>query len=195
MLTQRWWAVVLHGVAAILFGMLCLAAPPAGPAWLATLFGLYALADGMLAFGLAGGDRARPRRTAVARSAAALLAGTAILVWPAITTSELLGMVAMWAFTAGALDLAIASAQRDEIANGPLIGYDGAFTFAFGVLLTSPLARHVETAISFGGYGIVVGGMMLQCGMRLRTFAHLDLLPRAHSLREQLAACGGSVPT
>src|SRR3712207_6781350 len=46
-LAHNWWAVVLRGLGAILFGLFTLAAPGRTLAVLVLLFGVYALADGI----------------------------------------------------------------------------------------------------------------------------------------------------
>ena len=48
-LTRYWWAVVLRGVAAVLFGLLALIWPDITVLVLVILFGAYALVDGVLA--------------------------------------------------------------------------------------------------------------------------------------------------
>jgi uncharacterized membrane protein HdeD (DUF308 family) len=184
--TQPWWTVVLRGVAALLFGMLCLAAPPGGQGLVAAMFGLHALADGLLALGLGAKGLAVPHGTVAVRGVAALLVGTSVLVWPAITAYELLTIATIWAAAAGALDLAIARAVHGQTASGALVGCGAALTCAVA-LLASTLAGHVELGVVLGGYGLVVAGTLFHVGLRMRTLAHLALLPRAHSLRDRLA--------
>src|SRR5436305_14777458 len=48
-LRNNWWALVLRGVMAILFAAITFAVPGITIAFLVTLFGLYALIDGILA--------------------------------------------------------------------------------------------------------------------------------------------------
>ena len=48
-LARNWWAVVLRGVCAILFGLAAFAWPGITLAVLILLYGAYALADGVLA--------------------------------------------------------------------------------------------------------------------------------------------------
>ena len=48
-LARNWWAVVLRGVCAVLFGVAALAWPGITLAVLILLYGAYALADGILA--------------------------------------------------------------------------------------------------------------------------------------------------
>jgi uncharacterized membrane protein HdeD (DUF308 family) len=51
--TWRWWTVALRGVAALVLGILSLFAPGITFVGLVVLFGVYAIIDGTLAFGLA----------------------------------------------------------------------------------------------------------------------------------------------
>jgi uncharacterized membrane protein HdeD (DUF308 family) len=50
-LIQNWWAMALRGVAAIIFGVLCLIWPGITLQALTYLFGAYAFADGRLCLG------------------------------------------------------------------------------------------------------------------------------------------------
>ena len=47
-LARHWWAIVLRGVIAVLFGVVALAAPVAVLLSLAFLFGIYMLVDGVI---------------------------------------------------------------------------------------------------------------------------------------------------
>src|SRR5689334_4429308 len=61
-LTRYWWAVVLRGVAAVLFGLLALIWPNITVFALVVLFGAYALVDGVLALVAAATGENRGRR-------------------------------------------------------------------------------------------------------------------------------------
>ena len=60
MLAKHWWMLVVRGVINVLFGILAIARPGATVAALVIVFGAYALADGMVSFGLAFAHRERP---------------------------------------------------------------------------------------------------------------------------------------
>jgi uncharacterized membrane protein HdeD (DUF308 family) len=162
-----WWTIVLRGVATALFGMLCLAAPPDGLPWLVALFGLYALADGMLAL------------AAVTRGVASLVVGTVAVVWPGMTAGELSAVVAAWAIAIGVLDIVRALRWRKQLAHEWLPGFEGALSIALGARLLAPGAvSAVALAIWLGIYALAVAGMLLHSGLRLRTLAH-SVVPQA----------------
>ena len=68
-LARHWWAIMLRGVIAVLFGVIALAAPGAVLLSLAFLFGVYLMIDGII--GLVGhrcsGRRPRPLGRAAGR--------------------------------------------------------------------------------------------------------------------------------
>jgi uncharacterized membrane protein HdeD (DUF308 family) len=53
-LARNWWAVVLRGVAGIVFGIFTFVAPGISLVVLVLMFGAYALADGIFAFDISG---------------------------------------------------------------------------------------------------------------------------------------------
>ena len=61
-LTQKWWAVALRGILAIVFGIVALAFPGATLVSLAVVFGAYALVSGVFAIVAAFGQPWTGRR-------------------------------------------------------------------------------------------------------------------------------------
>src|SRR5277367_4387557 len=144
----RWWTVVLRGVAAIIFGILSLIAPTAAFLSLVILFGVFAVIDGVLAFGLGVGDRAYRPGAMIARGVASLAAGLITLFWPGITAIALLVVIAVWAIVAGIIDIVMAVRLRSQIRHEWLLGVEGALSLGFGVLLLmSPLAGAIVLGV------------------------------------------------
>ncbi|HTR55486.1 MAG TPA: HdeD family acid-resistance protein [Kofleriaceae bacterium] len=169
----RWWTVVLRGLVAIAFGIFALFAPTKAYFSLVVLFGVFAVIDGVLAFGLGIKERAYHPGAMIARGAVSLAAGLITLFWPNITATALLILIASWAIVAGVIDIVMAVRLRSVIQHEWLLGLEGALSVAFGVLLfLAPLAGAVVLGLWVGAYALIFGGMLVEAGLRLRSYTH-----------------------
>lgn len=175
----RWWTVALRGVAAIVFGILALASPKAAFLSLVILFGIYAIADGLLALSLG-------RRSGISRGAmyghgiVSIVAGVIALALPQAAGLFALVLIASWAILAGIFEIVTAVRIRHVIEHEWLLGIEGALSVAFGVmLLVSPLAGAIVLGLWVGIYALVLGGMLVGTGLRLRSAEHTHHLPSA----------------
>src|SRR5215471_21142885 len=90
-LAQRWWAVGLRGILAIIFGLLCLLTPGIAVGALVLLFAAYMLVDGVFAI-LSGIRAARSGESwglLILEGVVDLAAGAIAIVWPLITVVAL----------------------------------------------------------------------------------------------------------
>ncbi len=166
----RWWTVALRGVAAIALGILALFAPGAAYLSLVLLFGIYAIVDGVLALSLAGRGARPLRGSLVVRAIVSIAAGFITLLWPGITGLALLYVIALWAIFAGIVEVTMAIQLRKHIEHEWLLGIEGALSIGFGILLfIAPLAGAVVLGLWLGAYALVIGGMLVATGFRLRT--------------------------
>ena len=169
----RWWTVVLRGIVAIAFGILALFAPTKAFLSLVVLFGVFAVIDGVLAFGLGIKERAYHPGAMIARGATSLAAGLITLFWPNITAIALLFLIAAWAIVSGVIDIVMAIRLRSKIEHEWLLGIEGALSVGFGVLLLlAPLAGAVVLGLWVGAYALIFGGMLVEAGLRLRSYTH-----------------------
>jgi uncharacterized membrane protein HdeD (DUF308 family) len=166
--TWRWWTVALRGVAALLLGILSLFAPGITFVGLVVLFGVYAIIDGALAFGLA--SRVPALRTSmIVRGLISVVAGVLALMFPGITGVALLMVIASWAIISGILEIVMAVRIRKEIKGEWLLALEGALSIVFGVLLfIAPLAGAIVLGLWIGAYALVLGGMLIVSAFRLR---------------------------
>jgi uncharacterized membrane protein HdeD (DUF308 family) len=165
----RWWTVALRGVAAIALGIFALFAPRAAFLSLVVLFGIYAIVDGVLALSLAGRGARPLRGSLVVRSIISIAAGFIALLWPGITGVALLYVIALWAICAGILEVVMAIQLRKQLEHEWLLGIEGALSIGFGVLLfIAPIAGAVVLGLWLGAYALVLGGMLIATGFRLR---------------------------
>src|SRR5262245_45722214 len=99
LLARNWGWIALRGVAAILFGALSIARPGITLAVLVLFWGAYALADGV--FALIAAFRIRednkPMWPLLLVGVIGIAAGVLTLIYPGITATVLLAVIAAWA--------------------------------------------------------------------------------------------------
>jgi len=159
-LQRNWWAVLLSGLASIAFGVLVVAWPSLTLRTLITLFGVFAIAYGIIygSASLAGAARNRWSGTAV--GLAALAAGVVALVWPALPALTLLYIVAAWAIAAGVFEIAAAYETSLGSAARGVLALVGVVAVGFGVLLFArPLTGALAVLWAIGTLGIANGAL------------------------------------
>src|SRR5689334_23585975 len=111
----RWWTVALRGIAAILFGIVSVIAPGITFVALVFLFGVYAIVDGALAFGLVSRVPSQLRAAMIARALISIAAGALALALPGVTAIALLITIGAWAIVSGILEIVMAIRLRKEL--------------------------------------------------------------------------------
>ena len=169
-LARNWWAVVLRGVCAILFGLATFAWPGITLAVLILLYGAYALADGVLA--VISSVKARqggfPWGLFLA-GIAAIVAGILAFMWPGLTALALLYLIAAWAIVRGIFEIMAAVRLRKEIDNEWLLGLSGFVSIVLGVLLLAWPGMGVLAVLWWiGAFAIVFGVLTIALGFRLK---------------------------
>jgi uncharacterized membrane protein HdeD (DUF308 family) len=176
-LAQNWWALVIRGVAGVLFGIGALVWPPVAVAALVLLFGAYALVDGI--FNIVAAVRA-PREGRrwgwlTFSGVIGIAAGLITFFWPGFTTLALVVVVASWSVVTGVAEIVAAIRLRKLIRHEWLWILSGLLSVAFGVLLALlPAAGAVALAIWIGAYMLVFGALLIAFGLRLRKWGRTD---------------------
>jgi uncharacterized membrane protein HdeD (DUF308 family) len=170
-LARNWWALLIRGIAAVIFGILAFLWPGATIVAIGILFGAYAFVDGVFAI------------VAAVRAAEAherwwpfLLEGIVGLVIAGITFYDvgitLLALyftIAAWAFITGILELVAAVQLRKSMANEIWLIVGGIASLIFGVLMIwRPLAAAFAIIWVIGAYAIIFGIAMIALSLRLR---------------------------
>lgn len=169
-LARHWWAIVLRGVIAVLFGIAALAVPGAVLLSLALLFGIYMLADG--AIGLVSTVRAVTAHghwgMLLAEAILNIIMGLIALFIPGAAVLAFVLLMAAWALTSGALML-VAAFKLHATHGRWWLALGGVVSILWGVLLVAaPLIGAVVLTWWLGVYAIVFGVSLLACGWRLR---------------------------
>jgi uncharacterized membrane protein HdeD (DUF308 family) len=170
-LADNWWLLLLRGVAAIAFGILAFFWPGLTLLTLTLLWGIYALADGLLALWAAiaaKGDMA-PRWWLGLTGVIGVLAGLVAFIYPGTTTLVLLMFIAAWAIIIGLLQLWGAIEFRRELEDVWLLVLNGALSIAFGVILfVQPGAGAVALVWMIGWFAVVLGCLSIALAFRLK---------------------------
>src|SRR4051794_41077428 len=118
-LASNWWAFVLRGVVAVLFGIITFVAPPGALLTLVFLFAFYAITDGIFsiiaAFRRTGTDGGVPWWALLISGILSLIAGVLAFFVPAGAALALLIIIAAWAIVTGAMSIVASIRLRKEI--------------------------------------------------------------------------------
>lgn len=170
LLARNWWAVLLRGVAAIVFGFIALALPGVTLASLVLVFAVYMLADGVLTIISAVRAARRNERWGmlVLEGLADLAAGAAAFLIPAAALLVFVALAAAWAVISGVLMLVSAFKLHREHGRAWLV-IGGAASVIWGVLLALfPAKGLLILTWWLGAYALVFGVSLLALAFTLR---------------------------
>jgi len=170
-LSRYWWAFVVRGIFAILFGIVSFAWPGITVATLIVLFGAYALVDGIfLIIKAIGNWRGREDRwLLLLEGLLGIGIGFLTLAAPGVTALALVFYIAAWSLATGVLEIATAVRLRKEIEGEGWMILSGIASILFALLLMSfPGAGAVGLVWVIAGYAIVFGIILVILGFKLR---------------------------
>jgi uncharacterized membrane protein HdeD (DUF308 family) len=167
---RNWWLLVLRGICAILFGVLAFTWPGMTLGALVLLFGVYAFADGILAFVAAfSNSTGRPWWALVLGGLVSIAAAMATFLYPGITAMALLVLIALWAIVTGVVEIAAAIQLRREIKGEVWLGLAGLASLLFGVvLLARPGVGALAVVWMIGGYSVMFGVLLVALGFHVK---------------------------
>lgn len=171
--TGNWWALFLRAIAAIVLAIVAFMYPVKALGFLVILFGVYALADGILAViasirGLRRGDK---WGAMLAEGLLGIAAGLIALTWPGITAVALALLVAAWALITGLFEVAAAIKLRKVIENEWLLILGGVLSIIFGILvMMRPGAGVITLVFLLGAYALAYGIVTLVLAFKVRSW-------------------------
>jgi uncharacterized membrane protein HdeD (DUF308 family) len=189
MVSRIWWAIVLRGVLAVLFGVVALFYTGQTLLALIYVFGAYAVLDGLLALVAAvrAGEAHRRWGWLVFAGLVGVAAGIVSFVWPGLTALAVVFIVAAWAIIGGVAEIAFALSWPDTLAHPWLAALAGAVSVVYGVLLAVwPRSGAVALTWLLGLYAIAYGVTLLYYAYRLQALRRdvRSAVGRASSIRQ-----------
>jgi uncharacterized membrane protein HdeD (DUF308 family) len=174
-LASHWWMVLLRGLAAIAFGIVALIWPAMTLLTLVLVYGIFAIADGVLSIIGAIADREKSSSTWLLALVGVLgiIAGTLALVWPAFIAVGLVLYVGLWAIFRGVVDVVAAVRLRKDIPNEWMLALSGVLSIVFGFLIFMAPAVGLLAVIWVIAFCAILEGLLLcSLAFRLRGRAH-----------------------
>ncbi len=163
------WAMVLRGILAVAFGIIALRSPNVAAAALVIVFAVYAFADGIVDFVLAGrlGRAGQSWGWYVFQGIITVALGVIALAVPGITFVALVFYVALRAILLGIVEL-VGAFSWHEHDHRWLLGLAGVLSIMLGVvLLASPVVGGLALVWTIGVYALVIGVALFASGLHL----------------------------
>jgi uncharacterized membrane protein HdeD (DUF308 family) len=170
-LSRTWWVLLLRGLVAIAFGILAWLQPGITLAALISLFGAYALVEGILGVWAAIAGRKENEVWFVLFLSGLVSIGIGILAFlaPGVTALVLLFYIAVWAIAKGVLEIAAAIRLRKEIEGEWRLALGGLASVALGVfLMVQPGAGALALLWLIATYAIVFGILLALLAIKVR---------------------------
>jgi uncharacterized membrane protein HdeD (DUF308 family) len=168
-LVRNWWAFVIRGILAVLFGLIALVLPGVTILSLVLIFAAYAIADGV--FALVGSVRAAKQGERWGYLAfegiVDVVAGLAAAAWPGLTVVVFIALLAAWALITGGFMLA-AAIRFDGDGRGWLFVAATASLVYGALLIVAPMIGAVVLTWWIGAYALIFGIAMLVFAFQLK---------------------------
>jgi len=172
-LCRAWWMLLLRGVIAILFAIMCWTRPGISLAALMWVFAAYTLADGILSVVTAISGRKEHEFWWVLLIQGIIGVGVGLMTFaaPGVTALIFLFYIAIWAMTKGVLEIVAAIRLRKEIEGEWLLILGGLVSVLFGLaLMAHPGAGALTMLWLVAAYAFIFGLILIVLAFRVRAF-------------------------
>ncbi len=181
-LTRSWGLILFRGILAALFGAIALLQPGGTTFTLITVFGAFAVINGIFALVSAFRMSTHTDRWwfLIFEGIFGIIAGIVAFLVPAAVATAVVYVMAAWAVITGVLVIVAAIQLRKVIENEFWLGIVGALSVLVGILLfAEPGAGIVVWAWTIGIFALLYGGALIAFALRLRSYQHRHLIPGA----------------
>jgi uncharacterized membrane protein HdeD (DUF308 family) len=168
---DRWWVLLLRGLAAIAFGICAIMLPGITLVTLVWMFAAFSIVEGILeiVLGIRGEADGTIWWTMLLLGVLAIAAGIIAFAWPGLTLFVLTAVIAAYAIVRGVFEIAAAIRLRHEIDDEWMLGLAGLMSIIFGgLILWRPDAGLLAIALLIGAYALAIGVFNIAMAMRFR---------------------------
>ncbi len=173
-LRSIWWLPVLRGALLLVLGLVMFAAPLTTVSALVWVFGVFAVADGIVAIGQGLANRAEAGfGWWIAEGLAGIVFGAVVVLWPGATALVVFYLLALWVLVLGILTVVVAIVRyRAQDPGWTWVLVWGLVSFLFGLLLvTKPQDTVAVVVVVFGLFAFVAGILLVVAGFATRSIA------------------------
>jgi uncharacterized membrane protein HdeD (DUF308 family) len=173
LLKQAWWALLIGGIASVIFGVIAFAWPQLTLFFLAVFFAATVFVDGIVTIASAIKNRATATHwwLWLLIGLLGLVAGAIGLLSPATAAGALLLLISAYAIAAGVLLIWAGIKLRSEIAHEWLLWLMGAISVVFGFLLIAqPAAALLGFVWAIAAWAVATGILKIMLAFKARSF-------------------------
>ena len=163
------WPVALRGIIAVIFGIIAIRSPNIVASAFVLVFAVYAFADGLLDFVIAGqlGRAGMRWGWYVFEGLASVALGVIALAYPDATVVTVMLLIGLRAIVMGVFEL-VAAFSSEAADSRWLLGLTGVLSIMLGILLLGgPVTGGMVLLWTGGVYAIVFGVMLFVLGLRM----------------------------
>lgn len=174
LLSRNWWAFLLRGIIAVIFGLIAIFMPVAAFLSLVFVFGAFALVDGIFTIVSAFTSNAKTENWwwLILEGLFGILIGVLTIIQPAAMSEAWLLLIGVWAIVTGVLQIITAIRLRKEITGEFWLILGGLVSVLFGILLVAaPVAGAFAVGFIIGIYALMFGIVLIMLALRLRKHA------------------------
>ena len=167
--SNRWWLVLLQGIALLILGFLLLSAPQLTTVTLIVFLGIYWLVSGIFSIvEIFVGDKSTHWGWLLLYGVLGIIAGIVVLQHPLLATVFIAGLLVIFLGVAGVI-MGIVNLIRAFKGGGWGIGVLGVIDFIIGILLlTSPLMISIALPFVIGILSLLGGVVLIVLSFRYR---------------------------
>lgn len=165
-------ALFVRGALAIIFAIVVVAWPSVTVLALVFVFGIYAVADGVVSIVHFFSDRPRRSGWTLVGGIVSILAGIVAFVWPGITALSLTLVIGAWALILGITQIALSFEVKKTWKYWWMWLIIGLVTAVFGVyVLVYPGSGIISLLGLLATFAFVTGVLLVAAGFQLRSFS------------------------